>query len=408
LQGVQREASSTGLRCQARDGPSWGGMSESETKREFFWPVLPNAPAVEFMKKFDHARVIRKLGQGGFGHVHELTITTGDLREHETFACKMIHLPDRGGEEAIERARNEIKALQVLDHPHIITFAGAFISAKEIMISTRPVANCNLKEFLNRQSSPLSSVARHQLWEAVGGLASAIAYVHGYGLGGGFHGDIKPENILVIQDTEVKSWTRLLLADFRSARLPAWSSRIGHNNQAVTPRYCAPEWFTNNNEKGPPSDIWSFGCVLTQIVTYLHGRTMADFEAFRAQHTVLKKDWTYQESLSTVNDWLRVLSKSFKDSAGPVEQNGYIDLISDMLSTSPKERPSAIDVVNKLETYSKLFTANVDQDWNYNMRLTELREMHEYSPTNVVHTANCTYENQGTQLLGKWTHKSTR
>jgi serine/threonine protein kinase len=371
------------------------GTTQSHRNHEYFLPLLSNTPATELMKKYHCAQVIRKLGQGGFGQVYEFSIATGPDGNREAFACKIIPVPYSGQRAVIERARNEIRVLQVLDHPHIVTFAGAFISNKEIMISTRPVADCNLKMFLNRQVPPLSSVAKCQLWQAVGGLASAMEYIHSYGFGGGFHGDIKPENILVIQDSEVKSWTKFLLTDFGSARLPSLSSAstINYGDQAVTPRYCAPEWFTNNYERGPASDIWSFGCILTQIVTYLHDKTMADFEMYRTRDKDSKGDWNYCESLLIVNEWLSNLSKNWAEYPGHIGRTGHMDLISDMLSPNPKHRPSAMDVVAGLESQKMLFAEKTNRDWNYG--------------THMIRDAKDAFKNQTMEVSGKCGYRNT-
>jgi serine/threonine protein kinase len=407
FQGRQQQTSSTRLGHSACDGSSNGGTSQSHGNHEHFFPLLSNILATEFMRNYHSAQVIRKLGQGGFGHVYEFSMATGADGNRQAFACKMIRLPDHGQRAVIERARNEIGVLQVLDHPHIVTFAGAFISDKEIMISTRPVADCNLKAFLNRQLSPLSSVAKCQLWQAVGGLASAIDYIHSHGMGGGLHGDIKPENILVIQDTGVKSWTRLLLADFGSARLPSLSSAspVNHGNQAVTPRYCAPEWFTNNNERGPASDIWSFGCILTQIVTYLHDKTMADFDTYRTRDKDSKDDWTYCESLPIVNDWLSKLSKNWMESTGHIGRSEHMDLISDMLSPNPKYRPAAKEVVARLEALRQLFPEKTNRDWNYGEQLTQ---PHYYSHLDAIGDAKGAFKSQTIEALSKCGDSNTR
>ncbi len=407
--GVQTGARSTSSRRPAGDSSAGGDMGDSADFPEIFCPLFQEMPANVFMRTFADARIIRKLGQGGFGHVYELSITTKTDGNHEAFACKMIRLPDRGAENVIRRARNEIGILQALDHPNIISFTGAIISATEIMINTRPVADFNLKEFLNRQSSPFSSVAKHQLWDAVRGLASAVAYLHDRGRGEGFHGDIKPENILVIQDTEVKSWVRLLLADFGSARLSTTNSQIDHSNQAVTLKYCAPEWFTNNNEKGPPSDIWSFGCILTQIFTLLQDKTMADFEAFRARNTESKKDWTYHESLPVVNDWLRFLSQSWSEPDQPAKWWDHMSLISDMLSELPEERPSATNIVTRLEIYNKKIAQKTDQARNAIISsIKQPQKILQHIPINTYHTAETVFDCPDSKDLGPRPDECTR
>lgn len=406
LQSSQKGARSITSRCSAQESSSAGSLCDPATNFEVFYPVSQNKPAVEHLRKFAAAQVIGKLGQGGFGQVHEISVNNGtDAKDPEAFARKKIRLPNHSRDEVVERARNEISILQVLNHPNIIEFAGAFILPRDIFIYTRPVADCNLKEFLNRQSSLLPSLLKCQVWEGVRGFASAVAYLHGHGRGGGFHGDIKPENILVMEDQEVKSGVRFLLADFGSARLSTSTStsRVIQSNQALTPRYCAPEWF-KNGERGPPSDIWSFGCILTQIVTHLHDKTMADFETFRVYSDEVKRDWNYHESLPVVKDWLGFLFHNRSKVTHTPTGLEHMDLILHMLSSNPRERPSAADVVTKLEVYNNMATQKADQARNAMMELVQQpQEIFQHTAS----TTNCGSERPGMETLGIWPDEST-
>lgn len=299
------------------------------------------------------AKIIKKLGRGGFGSVYEVSVTCrADLKSQRNFACKIIPISRKHCREAIYRAQNEISILQVLDHPSIIKLAGAFILGDRIFINTFPVADCNLHEFLKNQSFPLSSQFKRQLWEGARDLAFALAYIHGYGMGGGIHGDIKPENILIIHHIEDGSRTKFLLADFGSARLRPTASMANLRKQALTPKYCAPELFKKKGERGPPSDMWSLGCILMQIITYIHDKTMIDFEAFRVGNSELKSNWTYHEILPVVNKWLCLLSLRCADFKRSTAWKKQIDTIAEMLLLNPEERPSAVDFISKMDAES--------------------------------------------------------
>lgn len=344
----QKGSSSVRSRCTGQKHLShinYGLASEAETP--YF--ISNNKSDIKDMRDLASTKIIRKLGRGGFGSVYEVSVSCGiDTKARRNYACKTIPIPRRRRCEVIDRAQNEISILQVLDHPNIIKLACAFILDNHIFINTFPVADCNLKEFLNNQSFPLSSQVKGQLWEGAKDLAFALAYLHDYGTGGGVHGDIKPENILVIHDIEDGSRARFLLADFGSAKLKPTASMANLGKQALTPKYCAPEWFKNEGERGPPSDIWSFGCILMQIVTYIHDKTMIDFEAFRVSNSEIRNDWTYQEILPVVNSWLRLLPLCCANFERPVAWKKQIDIIAEMLLPNPEERPSSVDVISKM------------------------------------------------------------
>lgn len=342
------------------NGNSYTIASGFETNLVEFCPVLTPQSALQ---RFANAKIISKLGHGGFGSVYKISMNTGSDRKHrEVFACKMILIPKCDREEVIERARNEISILQLLDHPQIIRFSSAFILRGRIFINSQPLADCDLKEFLTQQYPPISSLAKSQIWEGVRGLASALAYLHNYREGDGFHGDMKPENILVLREAQPKPRIRFLLADFGSAWISNLNSKVSNSNRAVIPRYCAPEWFANSSERGPRSDIWSFGCILTQVVTYLHDKTMADFDVFGGRSMESKRRWNYDEILPALNDWLRFLSLKCSHLSYPVIRNDHVDLIRDMLLSNPADRPSAAEVVNRLEEIDHLIAKTADRE----------------------------------------------
>lgn len=96
------------------------------------------------------------------------------------------------------------------------------------------------------------------------GLAAALSDMHNmltsesaHEIAGFLHGDIKPSNILVMQDKT------LVWNDFE---LSAWSG--GPPPRITTRTYSAPE--TQLWEKViQASDIWSFGCVILEFVLWL-------------------------------------------------------------------------------------------------------------------------------------------
>ena len=344
-------------------GTSYAITSQLATNLVEFCPFLTPQSASEYLGRFADAKIIRKLGRGGFGSVYQISMNSGSDGKHpDVFACKTISIPKRGREDVIERAQNEISILQLLDHPQIIRFSCAFILRDRIFINSQPLADCDLKEFLTAQSPPISGLIKSQVWEGVQGLASALAYLHGYGEGDGFHGDMKPENILVLREAEPRPRVNFLLADFGSAWIGTSNLEVSNRDRAVTLRYCAPEWFANNGERGPRSDIWSFGCILTQVVTYLHDKTMGDFDAFRGRSMEPKRRLNYEEILPALNDWLRFLSLNCNHMAYPIIRNDHMDLIKEMLQSNPADRPSAAEVVNRLEGIDHLTAKTADRE----------------------------------------------
>jgi serine/threonine protein kinase len=379
---------------------SYGTSSRSSFSFEAdlveFHPVSKYQAMDDYLRNFAAAKVIQKLGRGGFGSVYKISVNTGSGAEScDVFACKTMSLPQRGREEVIERARNEITILQLLDHPQIVKFSGAIILRDRIFINSQPLADSDLKGFLAQQSPPISSLVKSQIWEGIWDLVSALAYLHGYGKGHGYHGDLKPENILVLRQAEPRPHIKFLLADFGSAWISTSSMRVSHRNQAATPRYCAPELLTDKSTIGPLCDVWSLGCVMAEIVTYLHDKTMRDFESFQPCNTDAETQWTYTESLPALKNWLRFLSLNCSYFAYPIIRIEHMDLIRKMLLPDAEDRLSAADVVNALEAIDGVIMNTVDRECNQPVNRTSKQPMSMLSQpgsTNYDKTASQTFE----------------
>lgn len=97
---------------------------------------------------------------------------------------------------------------------------------------------------------PLGTARDH-----TGQLAASLEFMHHRGL---IHGDVKPSNILV-------QGTRTKLCDFWSC-FDTFESRFASESIAATLHYRAPE-VALNNRLHYGSDIWSLGCIASEMLT---------------------------------------------------------------------------------------------------------------------------------------------
>jgi len=91
-------------------------------------------------------------------------------------------------------------------------------------------------------------------------LLLGLEYLHDNNI---IHRDIKGANILINNKGELK------LADFGLARLYNPDNKIPKNytNKVVTLWYRAPELLLGENNYGPAIDMWSVGCVFSELLT---------------------------------------------------------------------------------------------------------------------------------------------
>lgn len=200
-----------------------------------------------------------------------------------------------------------------------------------------------------RQDTPFQSDENFLV--AVTGLASALDHVHNFvdeklGLQLiGCHFNFRPRNILV-------SKQNLILAGFGLTRFKDTSEEFKTMYQIGIGDYHAPECedleTLERSEIGRSSDIWSFGCILAEIMIYM-AFGPEGVENFRKDRRFRKRNWTFAyfhcgfKHNPAVEQWLSRL-----DVAGCRRTRGLVALTKRMLSLNESERPKAKEVTASL------------------------------------------------------------
>jgi serine/threonine protein kinase/Tol biopolymer transport system component len=233
-------------------------------------------------------RLIEKIGEGGMGVVWRAEDTTLGREVAVKF------LPDIFAQDAERLARfeREAKLLASLGHPNIATVFGLHDVDGVHFLVMEYVAGENLADRLARGALPLDAtlaIARQ--------LTEALEAAHGSGV---IHRDLKPANIQLASDDSVK------VLDFGLAKafeVDATSSTDLSTSPTLTSTgtiagvilgtagYMSPEQ-ARGHAVDKRSDIWSFGCVLFEMLTNARpfgGDTVSDTLA-----SVLKLDPDWQ------------------------------------------------------------------------------------------------------------------
>lgn len=219
---------------------------------------------------------------------------------HREYALKRIRRGTtfRKDKQVLRDFEKELSNLKTLSrgHVHIIELMGSFTEPKYVGILF-PVADCTLADILDRQD------AQSQKWSLrayFGCLASALGFLHDNNIR---HKDIKPQNILVKDDTPFFTdfgvsidWTEY-----------GQSTTIGPT--AMTPRYCAPE-VAACEPRNTSSDIWSLGCVFLEMYAALKGATSKDLVEIFTTNGQLQP---YHSSSPSIFDQLQGLATSHSE-----------------------------------------------------------------------------------------------
>ena len=208
------------------------------------------------------------LGEGGMGTVYRAR----DSVLMRPVAIKVLTSVDP---DAARRLLHEARAASALNHPHIVTIYAVEQHENTAFIVMEFVEG----EPLSRAIPPGGLPIDRALTFACD-IAHALAAAHAQGI---VHRDIKPGNVMVTADAQVK------VLDFGIARrtVPAESptqtvtvaGTISAPGQVVgTPGYLAPEQIMGE-PAGPRSDVFALGAMIYQMLAgsapFVGGSTMA-------------------------------------------------------------------------------------------------------------------------------------
>lgn len=216
------------------------------------WKRSPAEAPIKTGTWFGPYRVIRQLSSGGMGSIY-LVVRSDDAYKRQA-ALKVIR-PDCLTESLVRKFQQERQILGELDHPNIARIVdGGTTSAGLPYFVMDYVDGQHLNTFCTQRR--LSVDLRLRLFAAV---CRAVEYLHRKGI---VHRDLKPSNILVEPSGQVK------LLDFGIAKILTTHAASSATATAplLTPAYASPEQLLNQ-PAGAPSDVYSLGVVLYELLT---------------------------------------------------------------------------------------------------------------------------------------------
>jgi serine/threonine-protein kinase len=195
------------------------------------------------------------LGYGGMAEVHR----GRDLRLGRDVAIKMLRTDLARDATFQERFRREAQNSAALNHPAIVAVydTGEEISAtgeKLPFIVMEFVNGRTLKEVLAAEQR----IQPRRALEMIADICAALEFSHRHGI---IHRDIKPGNVMVTQNGQVK------VMDFGIARALASGATTMTQTSAVigTAQYLSPEQ-ARGESVDARSDVYAAGCVLFELL----------------------------------------------------------------------------------------------------------------------------------------------
>lgn len=193
-------------------------------------------------------KILELVGIGGMACV----LRAQDLVMNRTVAIKILNDEYNGNEQAESRFIDESKAVAMLSHKNIVSIYDVAIYPDIKYIVMEYLDGITLREYLdNKGALPWKEACIYILQ-----VLRALEHAHSKGV---IHRDIKPQNIILQKNGDIK------VMDFGIAKIPTSASMSG--DKAVgTVYYISPEQ-ASGKETGSYSDLYSVGILLYEAVT---------------------------------------------------------------------------------------------------------------------------------------------
>ena len=201
-------------------------------------------------KRLDGRYEIKEIiGVGGMAVVYKAY----DNIDDRIVAIKILKDEYLSNEEFKRRFKNESKAIAVLSHPNIVRVYNVSFGDRIQYIVMEYVDGITLKEYIEQQGV----INWKETVHFMGQILAALQHAHDKGI---VHQDIKPQNILLLQDGTIK------VTDFGIARFSRTDSNTTSDKAIGSVHYISPEQ-ARGEVTDEKADIYSVGVVMYEMLT---------------------------------------------------------------------------------------------------------------------------------------------
>ncbi|MGC4105024.1 MAG: protein kinase [Thermomicrobiales bacterium] len=197
----------------------------------------------------DRYEVQVEIGSGAFA----TTWRGMDLRLGRLVAIKILHAQFAHDAAYVQRFEREAQAAASVSHGNVVDIYDFGRQDDLLYIVMQYVAGEDLKHQIVRERVLPPERAREVVLQILAGLGA----IHAAGI---VHRDIKPQNVLVGNDGQVR------VADFGIAQVEEQNQLTTAGVAFGTAAYMAPEQ-AEGRDVGPPTDLYAVGVVLYELLT---------------------------------------------------------------------------------------------------------------------------------------------
>jgi serine/threonine protein kinase len=269
---------------------------------------------------------VKKLGGGSFGSVYIVK----EITDNKIFAMKKFYMDNLGN----GGAKRQYQLLKEFSHENIIKVIETFVEyGNEYLITEyHPY---NLLDFLTKNNTLSENIIKNIVKQILIGLN----YLHSKNY---IHRDIKPDNILISNEGIIK------ITDFDLCKLLIEGQPNSKN--VITLYYRPPEIFFGEVNYKKSVDIWSLGCLMTELFTgnpLFKGKN--ELETLGYICGIIGKpteeNWPGVSELPLYIPFEKDKNNLIDILGDKISKEG-LTIIENMLSLCPNKRPSCEELLN--------------------------------------------------------------
>ncbi|KAI2470989.1 kinase-like protein [Annulohypoxylon bovei var. microspora] len=243
----------------------------------------------------------KHLGEGSYGKVYSVQVAAGHLRDNRSSMVNiepiLIARKDFKKSDGFQKEYDNMKRILYTTRKceNILETLGSLQLGASTFSLFMPLAECDLKKWMNDNVPPTLDSEKADLLQYAAGLADGLEFLHSeikdhnHNWMVCYHMDLKPANVLVFRNDRAPDKLIWKISDFGMSCVKmsrpnanyddrdisnAFQRReeavmSGTVNRRLDGTYLAPESSVSLRKMNEKSDVWSLGCVISVLLTYM-------------------------------------------------------------------------------------------------------------------------------------------